>query len=48
LNQWNLFALAEKGFEKMRADFTKIPNISFDLAVVKKSRQVVMLPLTAD
>ncbi len=48
LNQWDLFALVDKGLEKMRANFPEIPNISFDYAVVEKSRQMVMLPLTAE
>lgn len=48
LNQGKLFSLADKSLEKMRANFTKIPNISFDHALIEKSRQVVLLPLSGE
>lgn len=47
-NRWDLYALADKGLEEMRSNFTQMPNISFDYAVAEKSRQVVMLPLMAE
>lgn len=47
-NRGDLYALADKGLEEMRANFAQLPNISFDYAVAEKSKQVVMLPLMAD
>ncbi|HWQ74565.1 MAG TPA: mannose-1-phosphate guanylyltransferase/mannose-6-phosphate isomerase [Syntrophomonas sp.] len=46
--RWDLYALAHKGLEEMRENFSNSPNISFDYAVVEKSQQVVMLPLTSE
>lgn len=47
-NRWDLHALADKGLEEIRSNFSQMPNISFDYAVAEKSRQVVMLPLMAE
>ncbi|HNX28073.1 MAG TPA: mannose-1-phosphate guanylyltransferase/mannose-6-phosphate isomerase [Syntrophomonadaceae bacterium] len=48
VNQGDLYAMMDTGLEEMRANFAEMPNISFDYAVAEKSRQVVMLPLTAE
>lgn len=44
----DLYALADTSLEEMRANFTRMPNISFDYAVAEKSEQVVMLPFLAE
>ncbi|NLB52730.1 MAG: mannose-1-phosphate guanylyltransferase/mannose-6-phosphate isomerase [Syntrophomonadaceae bacterium] len=44
----DLYALTTTSLEEMRANFTQMPNISFDYAVAEKSEQVVMLPFLAE
>lgn len=44
----DLNALTTTSLEEMRANFTQMPNISFDYAVAEKSEQVVMLPFLAE
>ncbi len=44
----DLYALTKIGLEEMRANFTQMPNISFDYAIAEKSEQVVMLPFLAE
>ena len=46
-HQPDIYTLADTGFEAMTRDFAEMPNISIDYAVAEKSRQGVMVPLTA-
>ena len=46
-HQPDIYTLADTGFEAMTRDFAEMPNISIDYAVAEKSRQGVMMPLTA-
>ena len=45
--QQEISALTDAGFTAMTQRFAEMPNISLDYAVAEKSKQVVMLPLTA-
>jgi mannose-1-phosphate guanylyltransferase/mannose-6-phosphate isomerase len=44
----DIYVLADTSLEEMRANFTQMPNISFDYAIAEKSEQVVMLPFLAE
>ena len=46
--QPEIYALTDSRLVTMMENFAEMPNISIDYAVVEKSRQVVMLPLTTD
>lgn len=46
--QPEIYALTDSHLDTMTENFAEMPNISIDYAVVEKSRQVVMLPLTTD
>lgn len=46
--QPEIYALTDSLLDTMTEDFAEMPNISIDYAVVEKSKQVVMLPLTTD
>ena len=48
LYQPEIYTLTDSLLDTMTEDFAEMPNISIDYAVVEKSRQVVMLPLTTD
>lgn len=47
IHQPDIYALADKSLDELIENFSKMPNISIDYAVVEKSKQVVMLPLSA-
>lgn len=47
IHQPDIYALADKSLDELIENFAKMPNISVDYAVVEKSRQVVLLPLSA-
>ena len=44
----DIYALTDTVLDIMTENFAEMPNISIDYAVVEKSRQVVMLPLTTE
>lgn len=47
IHQPDIYALADKSLDEVIENFAKMPNISLDYAVVEKSSEVVMLPLSA-
>jgi len=47
IHQPDIYALADKSLDELIENFAKMPNISVDYAVIEKSRQVVLLPLSA-
>jgi mannose-1-phosphate guanylyltransferase/mannose-6-phosphate isomerase len=47
IHQPDIYALADKSLEELIENFTKMPNISVDYAVIEKSSQVVLQPLSA-
>ncbi|MDD4600806.1 Alginate biosynthesis protein AlgA [bioreactor metagenome] len=47
-HQPEVYGLAESGLEGMTAKFTQMPSISIDYAIAEKSRELVMLPITAE
>ncbi len=47
IHQPDIYALADKSIDELIENFAKMPNISVDYAVIEKSRQVVLLPLSA-
>jgi len=47
IHQPDIYALADKSLDDLIENFAKMPNISVDYAVIEKSRQVVLLPLSA-
>lgn len=47
IHQPDIYTSADKSLDELIENFSKMPNISIDYAVVEKSRQVVMLPLIA-
>ena len=42
-----VYELAESGLDGMTANFAEMPNISIDYAIAEKSKELVMLPITA-
>jgi mannose-1-phosphate guanylyltransferase/mannose-6-phosphate isomerase len=42
------YALTENGLTGMTENFDKMPNISIDYAIAEKSKELVMLPITAE
>jgi len=46
--QPEVYELAEGGLDGMTANFSQMPNISIDYAIAEKSKELVMLPITAD
>lgn len=47
IHQPDIYALADKSLDEIIGNFAQMPNISVDYAVIEKSRQVVLLPLSA-
>ena len=46
IHQPDIYALADKSLDELIGNFAKMPNISVDYAVIEKSKQVVLLPLS--
>lgn len=46
--QLKIHTLAEGGWERMKENFTEMPSISLDYAVAEPSKELVMLPVTAE
>lgn len=46
-HQPDIYTLADNGLDEMVRNFAEMPDISLDYAVAEKSRQGVMVPLTA-
>mgnify|MGYP001268947047 CR=1 FL=1 len=46
--QPKIYELAASDLEGMTAIFTQMPNISIDCAIAEKSKELVMLPITAE
>jgi len=45
--QPEIYELAESGLAVMTTNFAQMPNISIDYAIAEKSKELVMLPITA-
>jgi len=47
IHEPDIYALADQSLDDLIKNFSQMPNISIDYAVIEKSRQVVLLPLCA-
>lgn len=47
IHQPDIYALAKKSLDELMINFYKMPDISLDYAVIEKSSQVLLLPLSA-
>ncbi|MDD2542609.1 MAG: mannose-1-phosphate guanylyltransferase/mannose-6-phosphate isomerase [Desulfuromonadaceae bacterium] len=45
--QPDIYEMAKSGFDQMKENFHNMPTISIDYAIAEKSKELVMLPITA-